>query len=99
MVCNSTVGEAYFISAENFIDCVNSFKFSDKILQEQILRHQHYLLRVKETKNFQETFEKQSKMEVGKVEASETFDRVAREEKSRCTETSPKVDRFIELLR
>jgi CRP-like cAMP-binding protein len=47
VVCTSTHGTCWFISSENFIDCVNQFKFSDKVLQEQIVKHQLYTDRIK----------------------------------------------------
>jgi hypothetical protein len=34
VTCATTVGECYFMSRENFIHCVNQFKFNDQVLQE-----------------------------------------------------------------
>lgn len=38
-ICTSTDGECYFISAENFIDCINLFGISENILSEQVIKH------------------------------------------------------------
>ena len=56
VVCTSTEASCLFISQENFIDCVNQFKFSDKVLQEQIIKHQLYTDRIQQTKAFQASF-------------------------------------------
>lgn len=32
VTCTSTNASVYFLSQENFIDCVNQFKFSDQVL-------------------------------------------------------------------
>ena len=56
VMCTSTHASAYFISAENFIDCVNQYKFSDQILYEQLLKHKLYADRILQTQVFQEKF-------------------------------------------
>ena len=57
VVCESTKAMAFFITEENFIDCVNTFRFSDKILNEQIMKHQHYNDRLEETISFMNMFD------------------------------------------
>ena len=54
--CTSATASAYFLSQENFVDCVNQFKFSDQVLQEQVLKHQFYSDRIQQTQVFQDKF-------------------------------------------
>ena len=60
--CMSSKGSTYFISQENFIDCVNQYKFSDHILYEQIIKHKFYTDRIQETQVFQDKFNKHMKL-------------------------------------
>ena len=46
VICTSTDASLYFIMKEHFIDCVNLYKFSEKVLQEQALKHQLYIKRI-----------------------------------------------------
>jgi hypothetical protein len=48
---SSSTATLYFMNTENFIDCVNQYKFSKAVLEEELLRHSRYLLRVNQTKN------------------------------------------------
>lgn len=42
----STTANAYFMKTEDFIDCVNQYKFSSLVLEEELFRHKRYLQRV-----------------------------------------------------
>ena len=39
-------GKCYYLSKEYFIHCVNLFKFSQNVIEEQIFKHQMYTNRL-----------------------------------------------------
>ena len=41
--CLSMEGVCHFITKENFIHCVNQYKFSQSVIEEQIVKHQRYM--------------------------------------------------------
>jgi hypothetical protein len=45
-VCHSTQMQCYWLSKNHFIDHINQYKISDHVLQEQVLKHHHYLKRM-----------------------------------------------------
>jgi len=47
--CVSQAGMCYFITKEDFIHCVNLFRFSQAVIEEQILKHQLISNRIFET--------------------------------------------------
>ena len=53
VTCISEPAKCYFITKENFIHCVNQFRFSQNILEEQIIKHKLYNNRMIETHEFQ----------------------------------------------
>ena len=57
--CISTRGTCYYLSKEYFIHCVNQFKFSQQVIQEQIVKHQLYIDRMSQTHEFHQRFIKQ----------------------------------------
>ena len=57
VVCKSMTGQCYYISKEYFIHCVNQFKFSQQVIEEQIVKHQVYCNRMKQTHTFLKEFE------------------------------------------
>lgn len=54
--CISLHGTCHFLSKEYFIHCANQFKFSDQVLQEQLVKHQMYCRRLEQTYAFQRKF-------------------------------------------
>lgn len=51
-VCASNAATVYFIRRDDFVNSVNLFKFSDKILQEKFLKQQLYNMRLSQTEAF-----------------------------------------------
>lgn len=66
--CASKGGKVYFLSRENFQDCVNSFRFSDQVVNEILLRHRLYKERVMQTHVFQSNFERSQQEQWSKVQ-------------------------------
>ena len=54
--CTSMQGECFYITSEHFIHCVNQFKFSQQVVEEQIIKHQLYFERMQQTHEFQQRF-------------------------------------------
>ena len=50
--CISQEATVYFITKESFIDCVNTYKFSDSVLNEQIFMHGRNCDRITKTFSF-----------------------------------------------
>ena len=49
-------GKCYYLSKEYFIHCVNLFKFSQNVIEEQIFKHHLYCNRMMQTHEFQRKF-------------------------------------------
>jgi hypothetical protein len=50
--CISQDASVYFIKREHFVDCVNMYKFSDNVLNEQIFLHGRNCDRISKTISF-----------------------------------------------
>ena len=50
--CITLKANCYYISLHNFIRCINEFKFSQAVIEEQIVKYQHYCDRMAETHEF-----------------------------------------------
>lgn len=65
--CQSMNGVCHFITKESFIHCVNQFKFSQSVIEEQIVRHQRYIDRFSATYVFQDEFIKNQRQMLNKL--------------------------------
>ena len=54
-------GKCYYLSKESFIHCVNLFKFSQNVIEEQIFKHRLYCDRMVQTHEFHQKFVKATK--------------------------------------
>ncbi|CDW80269.1 UNKNOWN [Stylonychia lemnae] len=77
VVCSTNQATVFYIKKEDFINGVNLFKFSDKILQEKFLKQQLLNLRMGETEVFrlkkEEEFEQTRKQKILERESEKTM--------------------------
>lgn len=52
VVCSTNSAVVYYIKREDFVNSVNLFKFSDKILHEIFLKSQLFQMRINQTETF-----------------------------------------------
>eukprot|EP00347_Sterkiella_histriomuscorum_P011137 403373617 len=84
VVCSTNNAVVYFIKREDFVNSVNLFKFSDKILQEKFIKQQLMLLRMSETEAFrhvkEEEYEVNRKQKILEKESEKTMTIKVKEE-------------------
>ena len=56
--CSSKHGKCYFITRENFIHCVNLFKFQQQVIEEKIVKYELYCNRMIQTHEFMQQYAK-----------------------------------------